>query len=65
MKRSTPLIETLPLAVEPSERETLPSFFSRMAAINGTGATGFALDLGVSLKRILNQEQEAIDILAT
>lgn len=59
------MIETLPLAVEPSERETLPSFFSRMAAINGTGATGFALDLGVSLKRILNQEQEAIDILAT
>ncbi|WP_416545761.1 TniQ family protein [Phaeobacter sp. JH209B] len=65
MRRSSPLIETLPLAVEPSERETLPSFFSRMAAINGTDATGFALDLGVSLKRILNQEQEAIDIFAT
>ncbi|MDC0659393.1 TniQ family protein [Leisingera sp. SS27] len=65
MKRSSPLIETLPLAVKPSERETLPSFFSRMAAINGTDATGFALDLVVSLKRILKQEQEAIDIFST
>ncbi|MDO6723443.1 hypothetical protein [Celeribacter halophilus] len=42
------MIKKLPLTAEPHERETLPSFFSRMAQINGTEATDFALDLGIS-----------------
>lgn len=54
----------LPLTVEPAARETLPSFFSRMAAINGTDAAGFALDIGTTFKKILNQEKAAIAIFA-
>lgn len=55
------MIQQLPLRVEPMERETLPSYFSRMAAINGTSASDFAVDLGFSFKRILNQEEVALD----
>ncbi|WP_223814343.1 TniQ family protein [Roseicitreum antarcticum] len=57
-------MEKLQLVVQPSERETLPSFFSRMAAINGSDATGFALDIGVSLKRILSLEEFAVGTFA-
>lgn len=46
----------LPLRVDPKPRETLPSFFSRVAAANGCGPAQFALEMGFSLKRILNLE---------
>ena len=58
------MLQKLPLTVEPAERETLPSFFSRMATLNGTDAVWFALDIGVSLRRILNQEKVAVATFA-
>jgi hypothetical protein len=45
-------------------RETLPSFLSRLAAVNGVGAADFAVDLGFSIKRFLNLEEDAVQALA-
>ena len=55
-----------PLEVRPSPvpRETLPSFLSRLAAVNGVGATDFAVDLGFSIKRLLTLEEDAVRALA-
>ncbi|MDE4144830.1 MAG: TniQ family protein [Pseudophaeobacter sp. bin_em_oilr2.035] len=58
------MVDKLRLAVEPCDRETLPSYFSRMAAINGTDTAGFALDLGFSFKRILEQDELAVAAFA-
>ncbi len=54
----------LPLRSAPVHRETLPSFLSRLAAINGLGAADFAVDLGFSIKRFLNLEGDAVRALA-
>ena len=54
----------LALTVEPFDRETLPSLFSRMAILNGTDAANFALDLGTTFRRILEQDEEAVAIFA-
>ncbi|MFP3385698.1 TniQ family protein [Tritonibacter sp. SIMBA_163] len=50
--------------MEPVDRETLPSLFSRMAILNGTDAANFALDLGTTFRRILEQDEEAVAIFA-
>ncbi|MDO6723398.1 TniQ family protein [Celeribacter halophilus] len=44
----------LPLHVKPKPRETLPSFLSRMAAANGCGPAQFSVEMGFSIKRVLN-----------
>ncbi|WP_417247508.1 TniQ family protein, partial [Celeribacter sp.] len=44
----------LPLHVKPKPRETLPSFLSRMAAANGCGPAQFSIEMGFSIKRVLN-----------
>lgn len=54
----------LPLTVEPEERETLFSFFSRTAALQGTESIGFALDLGLNFKRLVDYEPDAIAMFA-
>jgi hypothetical protein len=54
----------LPLRTAPVHRETLPSFLSRLAAVNGVGAADFAVDLGFSIKRFLNLEEDAVQALA-
>ncbi|WP_276319611.1 TniQ family protein [Paenirhodobacter ferrireducens] len=58
------LLRRLALTVEPVDRETLPSLFSRMAILNGTDAVNFALDLGITFRRILEQDEEAVAIFA-
>ncbi|WP_119837712.1 TniQ family protein [Pseudooceanicola algae] len=58
------LVRKLALTVEPVDRETLPSLFSRMAILNGTDAVNFALDLGTTFRRILEQDEEAVAIFA-
>ncbi|WP_165802943.1 TniQ family protein, partial [Pelagivirga sediminicola] len=58
------LLRKLALTVEPVDRETLPSLFSRMAILNGTDAVNFALDLGTTFRRILEQDEEAVAIFA-
>jgi hypothetical protein len=52
------------LRTAPLPRETLPSFLSRLAAVNGVGAADFAVDLGFSIKRFLNLEEDAVQALA-
>jgi hypothetical protein len=58
------LLGKLALTVEPVDRETLPSLFSCMAILNGTDAANFALDLGTTFRRILEQDEEAVAIFA-
>ena len=43
----------LALRVDPQDRETLPSFLSRMAAVNGTSALKFCSDMGVSYRGLI------------
>jgi hypothetical protein len=59
-----PVHAPLPLRNAPVHRETLPSFLSRLAAVNGVGAADFAVDLGFSIKRFLNLEEDAVRALA-
>ena len=59
-----PVHAPLPLRTKPVPRETLPSFLSRLAAVNGVGAADFAVDLGFSIKRFLNLEGDAVRALA-
>ncbi|WP_157814976.1 TniQ family protein [Sagittula sp. P11] len=58
------MLRKLALTVEPVDRETLPSLFSRMAILNGTDAASFALDLGTTFRRILEQDEEAVAIFS-
>lgn len=58
------MLRQLALTVEPVDRETLPSLLSRMAILNGTDAANFALDLGATFRRILEQDEEAVAIFA-
>jgi len=58
------LLQKLALTLEPVDRETLPSLFSRMAILNGTDSANFALDLGTTFRRILEQDEEAVAIFS-
>ncbi|AXI47896.1 hypothetical protein C1J03_18920 [Sulfitobacter sp. SK012] len=58
------VLQPLPLRPEPNHRETIPSFLSRIAALNGICAADFALDMGFSLKKIVNLEDAALHRLA-
>ncbi len=64
-KRLHMVSKPLPLRVEPKFRETIPSFLSRMAAVNGVSASNFALDMGFSLKKIVQLDEVALDYLTT
>lgn len=48
----------------PAHRETILSFLSRIAAMNGVSASAFALDMGFTLKKIINLEKDAVRNLA-
>ncbi|MBP0483621.1 TniQ family protein [Sagittula salina] len=52
--------QRLPLTVTPRSRETLPSFFARLAAVNGTEPMSFAMDMGFSLKRVIVQDADSL-----
>ena len=54
----------LPLRVSPASRETLPSFLSRMAAVNGLNARNFAVDMGFSLRKLVDLDEAAVYCLA-
>lgn len=58
------MLGKLALTVEPVDRETLPSLYSRTAILNGTDAVNFALDLGTTFRRILEQDEEGVAIFA-
>lgn len=58
------MLRKLALTVEPVDRETLPSLFARMAILNGTDAVNFALDLRITFRRIMEQDEEAVTIFA-
>jgi len=47
----------------PVHRETLPSFLSRLAASKDVKTLDLAMDMGFSFKRLLNQDEEALDRL--
>ncbi len=49
---------------KPASRETLPSFLSRLAASKGGTAHDLAYDMGVSFKRFLALDSEALEQLA-
>lgn len=51
------------LTVAPRPRETLPSFFARLAAANGTDSENFATDMGFSLKRVVNQDATSLELI--
>jgi len=53
----------LPLHVRPKPRETLPSFLSRMAAANGCGTAQFSIEMGFSIKRVLNLDSWPLERL--
>ena len=42
------------------QRETVPSFLSRISAMNGVGCIDFALDMGFSLKRVVHLDETAL-----
>lgn len=49
--------------VLPAPRETIPSYVSRLAASKGVSARVLCLDMGLSLKRMVKLEDEAIAAL--
>jgi len=58
-----PKHEQRPTSPAPAPRETLFSYFSRWSASKGTSAADFAYDMGLSFKRVLNLEDEALERL--
>lgn len=50
--------------LQPVNRETLPSYLSRLAATKGVTGSDFVGDLGASMKRFLAQEPDALSALA-
>jgi len=56
---------TFPLRPNPVPRETVPSFLSRLAAMRKSTVAQFAYDMGVSLRRVLNNDDDAMTSLAT
>jgi hypothetical protein len=47
------------------QRETVPSFLSRIAAMNGVACTDIALDMGFSLKRVVHLDESALRLRDT
>jgi len=58
------IMSVLPLRATPVLRETLPSFLARMAAVNGLIVRDFAVDMGFSLRKVINLDESATDLLA-
>ncbi len=54
----------LPAPPLPKSRETTISYLSRLAASKGVGAREYASDMGASLKRVVNQDDEALERMA-
>lgn len=54
----------LALRVDPQDRETLPSFLSRMAAVNGTSVLKFCSDMGVSYRGLINLNADDLKTFA-
>jgi hypothetical protein len=59
------MITPLPLRPVLHARETAQSFFSRMAAMNGLPPTEFALDMGLTFRRVVESDDHAMDTLAS
>jgi hypothetical protein len=57
-------MKPLPLRPELALRETMPSFVSRIAAMNRVGVEDFCFDMGFSIKRMINLEAEAVSRIA-
>jgi hypothetical protein len=53
-----------PGARTPIQRETILSYLSRIAAMNGVSAADFAMNMGFSIKKIINLEDNAVRDLA-
>jgi hypothetical protein len=53
-----------PLRPDPAHRETAPSFLSRFAAMRRTPVVEFAQNMGVSWRRVLDGDRQALDSLA-
>jgi hypothetical protein len=55
-----------PLPLRPAlvQRETIPSFVSRLAAFNGVSSVDFAIDIGGSLKRVINLDVGVIQAIS-
>lgn len=58
------VLNVLPLRPVPVHRETILSFLSRIAALNGVSAADLAMDMGFSIKKIINLEEKAVRGLA-
>ena len=54
----------LALRVNPQDRETFPSFLSRMAAVNGTSVLKFCSDMGVSYRGLINLNADDLKTFA-
>ncbi|MEJ6404056.1 TniQ family protein [Yoonia sp. 2307UL14-13] len=54
----------LSIKPEPILRETLPSYVSRAAAMNRVDLKNFCVDIGFSIKRLINLAPEALEIIA-
>lgn len=53
-----------PLRPDPVHRETVPSFLSRLAAMRRTPVVEFAQNMGVSFRRVLDGDRDALDSVA-
>src|SRR5690606_26590376 len=58
------MLNPLPLRVTEVARETFPSFLARMAAVNGISAQDFAVDMGFTLRTVIELDESAIQNLA-
>lgn len=55
---------SFPLRPDPVPRETVPSFLSRLAAMRRTSMVEFSQNMGVSFRRVLDGDREALDGVA-
>lgn len=57
-------MKPLALRPEPVHRETLHSFVSRMAAMNRVDTVDFCVDMGFSIKKLVDPNVEVLNIIA-
>ncbi|NSX53278.1 TniQ family protein [Parasulfitobacter algicola] len=57
-------MKPLALRPEPIHRETLHSFVSRMAAMNRVDTVDFCVDMGFSMKKLIDPNEEVLNIIA-
>ena len=57
-------MKPLALRPEPIHRETLHSFVSRMAAMNRVDTVDFCVDMGFSIKKLIDPNKEVLNIIA-